>query len=191
MHLPWQPAVARTKLPFDSLHDSWLHALRSIDGVVEGDTADLAQLAVQVREWRRPIAVSASSPLRLCFRLEEPEDTARTEKDGEKASSDAWYVRYLLQPHDDPSLLIPVDEAWKARGRKISAIGQDGYGCGAGSLPGGRATKGGSDPHRQEAGLPALQDGGSAGPPTDGRTVSPSSLSTLRSSGWWTVRGRS
>ena len=96
--------------------------MRSIDGVVEGDTADLAQLAVQVREWRRPIAVSASSPFRLCFRLEEPEDTARTEK----ASGDAWYVRYLLQPHDDPSLLIPVDEAWKARGREISALERNG-----------------------------------------------------------------
>ena len=116
----------KNQLPFDSVHDSWLHALRSIDGVVEGDTADLAQLAVQVREWRRPIAVSVGSPFRLCFRLEEPEDTARTEKEGEKASGDAWYVRYLLQPHDDPSLLIPVDEAWKAGGRKISALKRNG-----------------------------------------------------------------
>ena len=122
------PAACRrkNKLPFDSVHDSWLHALKSIDGVVEGDTADLAQLAAQVREWRRPIAVSVGSPFRLCFRLEEPEDTARTEKEGEKASGDAWYVRYLLQPHDDPSLLIPVDEAWKAGGRKISALKRNG-----------------------------------------------------------------
>ena len=116
----------KNKLPFDSVHDSWLHALRSIDGVVEGETADLAQLAAQVREWRRPIAVSAGSPFRLCFRLEEPENAARTEKEGEKASGDAWYVRYLLQPHDDPSLLIPVDEAWKAGGRKISALKRNG-----------------------------------------------------------------
>ena len=122
------PAACRrkNKLPSDSVHDSWLHALRSIDGVVAGDTADLAQLAAQVREWRRPIAVSVGSPFRLCFRLEEPEDTARTEKEGEKASGDAWYVRYLLQPHDDPSLLIPVDEAWKAGGRKISALKRNG-----------------------------------------------------------------
>ena len=122
------PAARRrkNKLPFDSVHDSWLHALRSIDGVVEGDTADLAQLAAQVREWRRPIAVSAGSPFRLCFRLEEPEDTATTEKEGEKVSGDAWYVRYLLQPCDDPSLLIPVDEAWKAGGRKISALKRNG-----------------------------------------------------------------
>ena len=107
------PADSRrkNKPTFDSVHDSWLHALRSKDGVVEGDTADLAQLAAQVREWCRPIAVSAGSPFRLCFRLEEPEDTVRTAKEGKNASGDAWYVRYLLQPHDDPSLLIPVDEA--------------------------------------------------------------------------------
>ncbi len=122
------PAARRRKNKplFDSVHDSWLHALRSLDGVVEGNNADLTQLAAQVHEWRRPIAVSASSPFRLCFRLEEPEDTARTGKEGKKASGDAWYIRYLLQPHDDPSLLIPVDEVWKSRGRKISALERNG-----------------------------------------------------------------
>ena len=129
------PADRRRNKPlFDSVHDSWLHALRSIEGVVEGDAADLAQLAAQVREWRRPISVSAGSPFRLCFRLEEPEDTVRTAKESKKAPGDApyrgtgqaWYVRYLLQPHDDPSLLIPVEEAWKARGRKLSALKRNG-----------------------------------------------------------------
>ena len=116
----------KNKPTFDSVHDSWLHALRSKDGVVAGDATDLWQLATQVREWRRPIAVSAGSPFRLCFRLEEPEDTVRTAKEGKNASGDAWYVRYLLQPHDDPSLLIPVDEAWKAGSRKISALKRNG-----------------------------------------------------------------
>ena len=114
----------RRKQPsFDSVHDAWLHALRSKDGTVVGDASDLSQLAAQVREWRRPVAVSEGSQLRLCFRLEEPEDTAGTD---DKTSDDAWYVRYLLQPHDDPSLLIPVEEAWKARGRKKSALRQNG-----------------------------------------------------------------
>ena len=114
----------RRKQPsFDSVHDAWLHALRSKDGTVAGDASDLSQLAAQVREWRRPVAVSEGSQLRLCFRLEEPEDTAGTD---DKTSDDAWYVRYLLQPHDDPSLLIPVEEAWKARGRKKSALRQNG-----------------------------------------------------------------
>ena len=116
----------RSKPSFDSVHDSWLHALRSKEGVIAGDTADLAQLAAQVREWRRQIAVSASSPFRLCFRLEEPEDVAGTSRADDKTSDEAWYVRYLLQPHDDPSLLIPVEEAWKARGRKLAALKRNG-----------------------------------------------------------------
>ena len=72
------PLVARPRrkgaASFDSVHDSWLYALMSKDGAVVGDASDLSQLASQIREWRRPIAVSASSPFRLCFRLEEPED---------------------------------------------------------------------------------------------------------------------
>ena len=126
---PPAPRRRRNKPSFDSVHDSWLHALRSKDGVVAGDEYDLSQLAAQVRQWRRPIAVSASSPFRLCFRLEEPQNTAgATGANGadDNTSDDAWYVRYLLQPHEDPSLLIPVEEAWKARGRKLPALTRNG-----------------------------------------------------------------
>ena len=123
------PAAARrrrNRSSFDSVHDSWLHALMSKDGVVVGDAVDLSLLAAQVQEWRRPIAVSASSPFRLCFRLEEPEDVAGTDGADDNSSSDEWYVRYLLQPHDDPSLLMPVEEAWKAGGRKLAALTRNG-----------------------------------------------------------------
>ena len=123
------PAAARCRRnrpSFDSVHDSWLHALMSKDGAVVGDASDLSHLAAQVREWRRPIAVSASSPFRLCFRLEEPEDSARTDERNDTTSNDPWYVRYLLQPHDDPSLLIPVEEAWKAGGQKLAALTRNG-----------------------------------------------------------------
>ena len=116
----------KNRSSFDSVHDSWLHALMSKDGAVVGDASDLSHLAAQVREWRRPIAVSASSPFRLCFRLEEPEDAAGTDGADDKSSSDVWYVRYLLQPHDDPSLLIPVEEAWKAGGQKLAALTRNG-----------------------------------------------------------------
>ncbi len=113
----------RGKKPsFDSVHDSWLHALGSKDGVVVGDAFDLSQLAAHVREWRRPIAVSAGSQLRLCFRLEEPGDA----EGADGASDDAWYVRYLLQPYDDPSLLVDAEEAWKPGGRRLAAIERKG-----------------------------------------------------------------
>ena len=94
---------------FASAHDAWVHALRSADGVVRGDPAELAQLAAQIREWRRPIAVTANSPFRLCFRLEEPLGIGEDHSD---EADDYWRIRYLLQSHDDPSLLIPAEEAW-------------------------------------------------------------------------------
>jgi hypothetical protein len=57
----------------ESIHDRWLHALGSVDGAMSGEPAELALLAQQIAEWRRPIAISSSAPFRLCFRLEEPD----------------------------------------------------------------------------------------------------------------------
>ncbi len=116
----------RHETSFDSLHDSWLNALRSKESIVGGDADEISQLSTQIREWRRPIAVSAGSPFRLCFRLEEPEDATEAGRVDDKTSDSAWYVRYLLQPHDDPSLLIPVEEVWKSGRRKLSALRRNG-----------------------------------------------------------------
>lgn len=111
---------------FASAHDAWLHALHASDGAVVGDETDLAQLAEQVRAWRRPIEISAASPLRLCFRLEDPKTTEGSDEEADEEtdneSADSWYVRYLLQPYDDPSLLIPLADTWSTKGRKLSAL---------------------------------------------------------------------
>jgi SNF2 family DNA or RNA helicase len=101
---------SRKSSSFESVHDYWLHALRSADGVMEGAAKEMAALTEQLREWRRPISVSAAAPFRLCFRLEEPD------------KSPDWYVRYLLQAADDPSLLVPVADAWKPKGRVATAL---------------------------------------------------------------------
>lgn len=115
-------AVPRTRVrppTFDSVHDQWLHALRSRDGGMTIAASEQASLAEQVHQWQRPIAVSAASPFRLCFRLEEPEtDNGET---GFNAGG-AWYVRYLLQAADDPSLLVPVEDVWTARGRMAAVL---------------------------------------------------------------------
>ncbi|MCU1274583.1 MAG: helicase, partial [Bryobacterales bacterium] len=86
-----------------TVHDAWVVALHSTDGKVSGSDAELRALQLQVREWRRPISTASSAPVRLCFRLEEPE------ADG----TESWRVRYLLQYRSDPSLLIPADAVWK------------------------------------------------------------------------------
>ncbi len=135
-------AGARLHPAFDSVHDHWLHALRVGDGIMEGDEAELARLAAEVREWWRPVSVASASPFRLCFRLEEPaaggtpskeagrmarRAGSRDGKDGNDANSEKWYVRFLLQAIDDPSLLIPVQDAWMTRGRKAMALAHNGF----------------------------------------------------------------
>ena len=95
----------RRRTRFDSIHDAWLYSLRSKYRTIHGDPGMPAQLARQVREWHRPVTIMAVSPFRLCFRIEEPE-----------GDGDAWSIRYLVQPNDDPSMLVPAGTAWKGAG---------------------------------------------------------------------------
>ncbi len=128
------PAAAPTAPPrrtgkkaavFDSLHDQWLHALRSGDGTLSGGASELAGLAEQVHTWRRPAAVTAEAPFRLCFRLEEPPTNG--ELTVPEPGKTPWTVRYLLQAQDDLSLLIPVADALEPRGRTAAVLRRDGF----------------------------------------------------------------
>jgi SNF2 family DNA or RNA helicase len=108
---------------FDSLHDQWLAMLTDTEGTLRGDARELAAFAGQVRAWQRPLTQSLAAPFRLCFRLEEP---LMEGADGD-ASPSEWFVRYLLQSVEDPSLLIPVEQAWKTKGRSASLLRRDGF----------------------------------------------------------------
>ena len=90
-----------------SAHDLWLDALLAADGRLNR-RVDADHIAVQIAQWRRPMATAERSPFRLCFRLEEPASSPDTDP----APDDDWYVRYLLQPYADPSLLIPSADGW-------------------------------------------------------------------------------
>jgi SNF2 family DNA or RNA helicase len=106
---------------FHSAHDAWLHALRSADGMLCGSPpAELSRLAAQVREWQRPAAARAAAPFRLTFRLEEP-NSGTDDAVGQHApvDSDGWYVRYLLQGTQDPSLLVPAERIFKPRAKPL------------------------------------------------------------------------
>jgi hypothetical protein len=110
---------------FSSFHDQWLHALRAPDGTLTGPPGELKQLAEQVRSWQRPITVAVGSPFRLSFRLEEPTEDGNGQAPA-KPSHD-WHVRYLLQAADDPSLLVPVGDAWEAKGRQAAVFRTRGF----------------------------------------------------------------
>lgn len=101
---------------FDSLHDQWLYALRSPDGKMTGDVDALSAFARQVQEWRRPLSIAYAAPFRLCFRLEEPV----LEDEFEGSANASWYVRYFLQSVEDPSLLVPAEQAWFQKSQALS-----------------------------------------------------------------------
>jgi hypothetical protein len=104
---------------FASLHAQWLYALATPDAQVRGDLDELARLAELVRQWRRPVDVASASSYRLCFRLEEPNETS-------DRPHDQWHLRYLLQGTDDPSLIVPVTEPGSlASARPRSSRGAD------------------------------------------------------------------
>jgi len=108
---------------FDSLHEQWLAALRSRDGAMQGEAAELAAFARTVREWRRPLFTSIAAPFRLCLRLEEPP--------AEEADADPegvpWFVHYLLQSAADPSLLVPAKAAWNDRSEEAPLLRAPGF----------------------------------------------------------------
>ena len=99
---------------FDSAHDAWLSALNHPNSAIRSNPARLQQLRRQVAEWQRPLAIAANSPYRLCLRLEEPPEPG-PEDETPIIRQDDWYLRYLLQPHNDQSLLLPAEAVWKNR----------------------------------------------------------------------------
>ncbi len=112
----------KPKQNFDSIHDQWFFALQSPDGIMEGKPSELADFVSQVRNWQRAISISTETPFRLCFRLEEPNDNLKT-----KSNEETWFVRYLLQDTSDQSLLIPVEEAWNAKGDRANLLKRSGF----------------------------------------------------------------
>jgi SNF2 family DNA or RNA helicase len=84
--------------------ETWLRGLAAADPRVEVDTASAAWLRETLDAWRRS-AVPPVGPLRTCFRLAEP---------ASQASAGHWRLELLLQATDEPSLLVPAAEVWRA-----------------------------------------------------------------------------
>jgi non-specific serine/threonine protein kinase len=84
--------------------ETWLRGLAATDPRVEVATASAAWLRETLDAWRRG-AVPPAGPLRTCFRLVEPS--------GEPPGG-RWRLELLLQATDEPSLLVPAAEVWRA-----------------------------------------------------------------------------
>lgn len=95
-----------------SAHQAWRKALEGDDARIQwADTAQLDELAGALQAWRRPLDLTRRAKARLCLRLEEPQGDAGP-----------WRVRYLLQPHADPSLLVEAGALWGGRSRAAAAL---------------------------------------------------------------------
>jgi SNF2 family DNA or RNA helicase len=102
--------------PGETPHDQWLRALANEDPDLSTTATGVRALAAQVVEWVRETTRDDDAEYRLCLRLEEP-----------LGEQERWSVRYLLQSHADPSLLVDLQTAWKTprlRRAFLEAIGK-------------------------------------------------------------------
>ncbi len=118
------PRRRKTKPHHESLHDAWLAALVAESGIIEWqDRQQLQGFTGQLGNWRRPLDLTAQARVRLCFRLEEPQDIAETPNGNASVVRGAkWRVRYLLQPYSDRSLLIDVRKIWNPLSPEASVL---------------------------------------------------------------------
>lgn len=80
----------------------WLTALSSDDGTFNGG-GELGTLADVLDEWHAE--ASRGTAVRVVFRLSHlPE---------EEDSEESWLLEFLVQPIDEPSLLVPAAEVWR------------------------------------------------------------------------------
>ena len=108
------------------MHDAWLAALRSPDGRMHWPQKDVEDLKSTLAHWKRPITVLSKSPVRLCFRLEEPTNDDASLDNALPVSptegNSAWRFSYLLHPHDDRSLLLPIRDIWSGSKKGTSIL---------------------------------------------------------------------
>jgi hypothetical protein len=109
--LPVRPRRRSGKL---TAAEAWLIALTAPDDAVAADAGELAKLKHALDAWTRPAAAEPGD-LRTCFRLTPPAEPD-AEAPAPHAVADGWRLDFLLQPADDPSLLVPAERVWKARG---------------------------------------------------------------------------
>ena len=83
---------------FEPPHQVWLKALLAEDPSIN---QELGSLPSELETWRASVDRRLASPIRIVFKLEEPLD-----------ASGMWTLRFLVQPKEDPSLMLKAEEVW-------------------------------------------------------------------------------
>jgi SNF2 family DNA or RNA helicase len=116
-----QTQLDRRRRPPQGVVGAWWSALWSEDGEIAVPLAqrrELARLFESWQQWMGQLRGAAETGFRLCFRLEPPE----VEPETERVVSPDWALRYMLQASDDPSLLVPAEQVWSARGGTLRTL---------------------------------------------------------------------
>ena len=115
------PRLDRRRKTPEGAAGLWWSALWGPDGgmlVPAGLRRDLAVLCEAHQAWLAQLRGGDRATFRLCFRLEPPEVDTETGR----VTQPNWKLSYLLQAHDDPSLLISLDRVWQARGGTLEYL---------------------------------------------------------------------
>lgn len=105
--------------------EAWLGALPTEHAGFDADEAELAALEESLRPWSE-IGVGSTGPARATFRISEVEDPPTWSGPGHNGPEEAeepaetgeyrWWLEFLLQSTEDPSLLVPAAQAWNDDG---------------------------------------------------------------------------
>ena len=90
--------------------EDWLTALTGPDGRFDAEPDELDALAQALRPWD-DVGTGMVGPARATFRLTETQTDDR-----ETSAGSSWRLEFLLQSTEDPSLLVPAEQAWNDDG---------------------------------------------------------------------------
>ncbi len=96
--------------------EAFVEALVSSDPALVAAAGEVEKLQRALADWLRS-GHPAAGPLRTCFRLLPPadaDDAGAGSGKGPTAGEAPWQVEFLLQSTEDPTLLVPADEVWRA-----------------------------------------------------------------------------
>ncbi|MEU4419476.1 DEAD/DEAH box helicase [Actinoplanes sp. NPDC024001] len=100
--LPDRLMVGQRPGPKAALPDRWVAALTAADPALPGAAADdVRELRQALDDWMRA-ANEANGPIRVSFRLIEPEP-----------GEDGWGLEFAVQSAEDPSLYLPAADLWE------------------------------------------------------------------------------
>jgi SNF2 family DNA or RNA helicase len=94
--------------------EAWMAALTLPDGRFDAEAAELDALVEALRPWE-DVGVGKIGPARATFRLTEAEAEEADETE-DADYSPRWRLEFLLQSTEDPSLLVPAEQAWNEDG---------------------------------------------------------------------------